>query len=203
MISKDKIEQGMNFEEYYRFLEGLVDRNQTTGKEQDEKLVEYTKLNFFRTKRMLKNTCIPEQKSTLVKSIDQDIYWVLLTEPWCGDAANTVPIIALLATLNIRIDLKIFLRDEHPELMNHYLTGGARAIPKLVCYDKNLVELGNWGPRPKILQTYINELKETNVPSSDELKRQIQIWYNKDTGKSFLNEFDSTLRQWHTHHKVG
>ena len=196
MISEDILRQGLTFKEYYQFSEELIDKKITTGNDQSEQLIEFTKLNFFRTKRILKSIQIPNDYSTTLKHIDTDWTWVLLTEPWCGDAANTVPLIAMLSTLNTRIDLKIFLRDEHPTLMDQFLTNGTRSIPKLICYNKDFVNLGTWGPRPGELENYVTNLKATSTLSSDELKKQIQLWYHNNKGQSFLNEFAVAIMEW-------
>ena len=62
---------------------------------------------------------------------------MVLTEGWCGDAAQVLPVINKIASLSDFIDLKIILRDEHEELMNKFLTNGSKSIPKLVAIDEN------------------------------------------------------------------
>lgn len=200
-VSKEVIGNAMTFPEYFRFTEQLAERK-ITGHLYTEDQLEFTKLNFFRMKRILRNMCIPEKYGNQLRNIDDDWYWLVLAEPWCGDAANHLPVIALLASLNIRIELRILLRDQHPDVMDQYLTNGTRSIPKLICYDKNISELGNWGPRPQQLIDHIHELKETSSLSKDELKRQIQIWYNVDGGNAFLKEFDTQLLQWQRYRKA-
>ena len=194
----------MSFKDYYLLSEKLVHDKQTTGSNPtDADLVGYTKLNFHRTKRILKQVNIPDSISKQIKSIGFKWYWLVLSEPWCGDAANILPIITRLSELNSNIELRIFLRDEHPELMDRFLTDGKRAIPKLVCYDEAFSQLGEWGSRPSALQKFVDQLKKEATVSSAELKTQIQLWYNKDKGQSFLNEFGTQLLQWKEKERVG
>ena len=54
---------------------------------------------------------------------------VVLTEDWCGDAVNTVPVVARFAEA-VGWDLKVLTRDDNPDLMDAHLTNGrSRAIP--------------------------------------------------------------------------
>lgn len=198
---KPAMEKAMTFMEYYRFTEQLANRKITNHTYSPEQM-EYIRLNFFRMKRVLRNLCIPPRYSDQMKNINRDWYWLVIAEPWCVDAANNLPVIAMLAAQNMKIDLRILLRDQHPGVIDQHLTNGARSIPKLICYDQHMVETGKWGPRPKELLDHINELKETSSLSKEELKRQTQIWYNLDIGTSFLKEFTGQLLEWQGYRKT-
>jgi hypothetical protein len=64
--------------------------------------------------------------------------------------------LAKLAELNPLITLRILFRDEHPELMDTYLTNGNRSIPKLVATTADLQhQLFTWGPKPQYLMELI------------------------------------------------
>ncbi|CAF3954212.1 unnamed protein product [Rotaria sp. Silwood1] len=117
-------------------------------------------------------------KETL-QSINEKKYWILITEAWCGDAAQIVPIIGRLAEINSNIELLIILRDENPELMDKYLTNGGRSIPILISLNDKFEEEWHWGPRPKPAQAMVIENKETKAVSHEELKKQIQLWYTE------------------------
>ncbi|MBN8572191.1 MAG: thioredoxin family protein, partial [Ignavibacteria bacterium] len=160
--------------------EELVGQKRTTGLSQNESLVEYTKLNYFRMTRVDKTMVVKFDVKDLIESIDEKKYWILITEAWCGDAAQIVPIIGRLAELNKNIELMIILRDENTELMDKYLTNGARSIPMLISLNKNFEEEWHWGPRPRPAQAMVIENKETQALSSDEMKKQVQLWYAED-----------------------
>ena len=55
------------------------------------------------------------------------------------------------------LELRIVLRDEHPEVMDRYLTNGSRSIPIVIALDEEFRELGHWGPRPRELQAWVME----------------------------------------------
>ena len=111
---------------------------------------------------------------------------LVVTEDWCGDAANTIPIVAKLVAGSPNLDLRVLRRDEHPAVMDRYLTGTARSIPIVIVLDRDFNELGHWGPRPAALQAFVMANRAT-VPK-DELYPQIRKWYARDRGEHTLRE---------------
>lgn len=193
-VTPNNLNNVYTWNEYFEFHEELVNTKKTTGPNQSDDMLHYTALNFQRSKRLNKHFEIPE----IIKATISDLKpqkWILITEPWCGDAAQSVPIIAAIAKQNPGIDLKIVLRDENLELMDEFLTNGSRSIPKLIIAD---VETNNvvasWGPRPESLQNQFLSMRE-NKTSFDELKLFIQNWYNKDKGESILSEVISIAKK--------
>jgi len=120
--------------------------------------------------------------------------WLVISEAWCGDAAQNIPFIAKLAAENSTIDLRFILRDEHPEIMDQYLTNGAKSIPILVMMDENFNDLATWGPRPEPVQKMVMEAKEK--PNLDQPKfiESIHKWYAIDKNKTISNEFKKLLK---------
>jgi hypothetical protein len=190
-----KIKNRYTYEEYMNLSEELVEQKRTTGLSQSESLIEYTKLNYFRMARVDKTMVIKSDVKNAVESIDEKKYWILITEAWCGDAAQIVPIIGRLAELNSKIELTIILRDENPELMNKYLTNGARSIPMLISLNENFEEEWHWGPRPKPAQAIVIENKETLVLSYDEIKKHVQLWYAEDKTNTTQHEITKKIKQ--------
>lgn len=180
VIDISKIKNRYSYEEYMNLSEELVEQKRTTGLSQNESLIEYTKLNYFRMTRVDKTLVVKHDVKDLIESIDEKKYLILITEAWCGDAAQIVPIIGRLAELNKNIELMIILRDENTELMDKYLTNGARSIPMLISLNKNFEEEWHWGPRPRPAQAMVIENKETQALSFDEIKKQVQLWYAED-----------------------
>ncbi len=111
---------------------------------------------------------------------------LVIAEDWCGDASSTVPVLARLADAAPGLELRIVLRDEHPELMDRYLTNGSRSIPIAIALDEEFNELGHWGPRPRELQAWVMEHRLT-VPKA-ELYPQVRQWYARDRGETTLRE---------------
>ena len=116
---------------------------------------------------------------------------LVLVEDWCGDASNTVPIMARWAEEAPGLDLRVLRRDEHPEVMNRYLTHGARSIPIVIVLDGEFEELGHWGPRPAELQAWVVAHKG-EIPKG-ELYPQVRRWYAMDRGATTLREVMQVL----------
>ncbi len=109
---------------------------------------------------------------------------LVLAEDWCGDASNTIPVLARLVDAVPGLELRILRRDENPELMDRYLTNGTRSIPIVIALDRDFTELGHWGPRPAELQSWVLANRLT-VPKA-ELYPQVRRWYARDHGESTL-----------------
>lgn len=180
IIDISKLNNRYTYEEYLKLSENLVEQKRTTGASQSEALIEYTKLNYFRLSRVDKTMVLRSDVQEAVKIVNKKKYWILITESWCGDAAQTVPVIGNLAALNKNIELIVILRDENLETMDKYLTNGTRSIPILISLNEKFEEEWRWGPRPKPAQSIVIENKETKVFSPDEMKKQIQLWYAED-----------------------
>ncbi len=109
-----------------------------------------------------------------------------ISEDWCGDAVNALPVVARLAEEAEGWELRIVGRDDNPELMDRYLTDGSRSIPVVVVFDEGFRELGWWGPRPDELQDWV--LGEGQELDSDERYKHQRRWYARDRGETLLEE---------------
>lgn len=111
---------------------------------------------------------------------------LVIAADWCGDAANTVPVLARLADLIPGMEIRILGRDEHPEVMNAYLTNGTRSIPIAIALSDSFEELGHWGPRPAALQEWV--LAHKKMTPSPQRYAYARKWYAKDKGETTLRE---------------
>jgi hypothetical protein len=111
---------------------------------------------------------------------------LVINEDWCGDASNTVPVIARLAQAVPGIDLRIVKRDENPELMDAFLTSGSRSIPLAIVLRPDWTVAGRWGPRPDELQAFVLAEKKAALRPVDDIYRDVRRWYARDRGESTL-----------------
>ena len=51
-----------------------------------------------------------------VDAVPGDWHLLVLSEDWCGDAVNTVPVVAKLAALSPTLELRVLARDENLDL---------------------------------------------------------------------------------------
>jgi hypothetical protein len=188
-FDKKRIEEGMTFQAYYELTEKLVAEGKTTGPNQSENLAHYTKLNLSRMKRLVKTAVLNDALIEKVNQIKRKTYFLVISEAWCGDAAQNVPLIAKAAEFSSNIELKIILRDDNLDIMDAYLTNGGRSIPKVIAIDaESLDVIGEWGPRPLAAQELMLELKSKGV-SHEEMVEVLQRWYNNDKTTSFQADF--------------
>ena len=181
------IKNRYTYEEYINLMARLTEEQKTSGPVQSPSLIEYTKLNMYRLFRVDKTMVVKHDVKKMIEAISEKKYWILITEAWCGDAAQTVPVIGNLAKLNDNIELIIILRDENPEIIDKYLTNGGKSIPILVSLNENFEEEWHWGPRPKPAQAMVMGNKEAAEPLPfDELKKNLQLWYTED--KTFTTQ---------------
>jgi hypothetical protein len=111
---------------------------------------------------------------------------LVIAEDWCGDASNTVPILARFVSQTPGFELRVIMRDQYPEVMNQYLTNGSRSIPIVIALDDEHTEIGHWGPRPTELQSWVMANRGT-MPKT-ELYPQVRKWYARDRGETTIRE---------------
>lgn len=119
---------------------------------------------------------------------------LVLAEDWCIDTSSTVPLLARLAEQVPGIELRILGRDEHPALMDRYLTNGNRAIPVVIVLDEAFRELAHWGPYAGPLGEWVREHKPPVSPKVEFVKGK-RTWYARDRGETTLRELIALLGQ--------
>jgi hypothetical protein len=192
-IQASQLTNSYTFESYKELVHDLVANGKTSGPDQREDLIHYTELNAKRMKRIEKTTVLNEELKIQISSIQEPMTWILLSEAWCGDAAQIVPVLGEIAAENDLIDLKIILRDEHLDIMDQYLTNGGRSIPKLICLDQEDREIFVWGPRPATIQQVVNDTKAEGITDHAVLVERIQYAYNNDHTRSIQQEMCDIL----------
>lgn len=179
--------KGMSYPDYIDLIDRLLADGKTTGPEQTPERLEKAKLNRQRMKRLEKTyhptAELEEACSKLTFACDM----LVLTEGWCGDASQLVPLLhRMAAESGGRIRDCYLLRDENPELMDHFLTGSSRSIPKAVFVDAETGRvLGSWGPRPASISRRYAEVRGGSNHSKEELHTLLHTWYAEDKGSAF------------------
>jgi hypothetical protein len=158
----------------------------------DVHYLEYVKLNLSRQNRWLKTGELTSETKSTIQSIQQKQQWLLITEPWCGDASHIVPFIVKMADLNPLITLDLQLRDSPESEIDNYLTNGGKSIPMLIVRNEDNSDLFHWGPRPADCQQLYLGLKDSNAPF-EEVKITLQQWYNQNKGVDIQNEIGLLL----------
>jgi Thioredoxin len=182
--------QAMPYADYRQLLERCVAERRTTGLDQSDYLVHYTKLNLARTRRMERTFHLAPQASLALRGIVRQS-WLVITEVWCGDSAQNLPVLAALAGASPKVELGVLLRDEHIPLMDQYLTNGGRSIPKLIAVDAHGKELFTWGPRPRAAQDLVQHnlaLPLAQQAPKEEMAEKLHRWYASNGGAQVQQE---------------
>lgn len=140
-----------------------------------------------------KTARIPEWATERLIATGRDWNLLVLSEDWCGDASNTVPLMARLAEATPRLRLRILKRDENLDLMDRYLTNGSRSIPIAIVLDDKFQPVAHWGPRAADLQDFVLSEKRAGRRQSDEIYKDARRWYERDRGKTTLDELISVI----------
>lgn len=189
----DQLTNCYSYEAYKTFVSDIVSQGKKSGPEQREDLIHYTELNAKRMKRVEKTTVLTEEVKANLLKLSHPMTWLVMSEAWCGDAAQIVPVIGKIAAETEHLDLKIILRDEHLDIMDQYLTNGGRSIPKLICLDEQHREVFSWGPRPKTIQQVVIDTKSEGITDHGILVERIQNAYNQDRSTSIQQELSELM----------
>jgi len=185
---KKYLDRSMSFSEYVLLIDGLLAEGKTTGPNQSEAMVGYGRINRQRMSRLEKTVALDDEVRDIVAANTRRQIWLILTEGWCGDAAQNVPVIEKVAAASDLIETRYILRDENLELMDQYLTDGGRAIPKLIALDaETLNVIFTWGSRPAAAHALFKQRKAEGV-DKPQILEELQRWYNADHGHSVQHE---------------
>ncbi len=191
---RQKFNDGFTYDGFLNHVSSLLVENKTTGPNQSEAMVHYTVMAEKRMHRWNKVLKFTEEQIRSIQSVDHDLKFLAITEAWCGDASHLVPVFNKIAVTNPQFEYRLVLRDEHPDLMEHYLTNGAKSIPILIVINEHFEEIFRFGPRPKPMQKRVLDYKVKQDKPFQEFLQETQVWYNKDKGqttmKEFMEEFD-------------
>jgi hypothetical protein len=185
-------QQTFDYDFYRQWMKDLVAENRTSGPEQTVERIGYTRLNLARMDRQHKTIQLLPEIENLEGRL-RPMNWEVITEAWCGDAAQTLPAIYMIAK-QLHIPLTLTLRDAHPEKIDRYLTNGARAIPKVIMRDSQTgQDLAVWGPRPAPAQQIVLDAKAAGIPS-DEWHVTLHKWYSVDKSFTLQTEMVQLLK---------
>lgn len=181
------LDKGLNYPDY---LQKIKTQLQDLEKSGDEKgYAKYYSINLKRIERLDKSFQLSDEQKARLKSVSRSFKLLIISEGWCGDAAQSMPVVNAMMD-ELGIEQRIVFRDENPALMDNYLTDGARSIPVYIGVDDDGNEIFRFGPRPEQGMEMLKKHKENpEAYTDDEFHKDLQIWYNQDKGESTFNEF--------------
>jgi len=183
------VAEAYTYQAYRQLIDDLLAQGKSTGPKQSEELTAFSALNVKRMERLDKTVKVQPALAAAAAGLRDSYLWLIITEGWCGDAAQLLPIIEAVAqTSGGHLSTRYVLRDEHPELMDQYLTGGGRAMPKLlVLHPDTLAVITHWGPRPAPAQELVIKMKAEGA-THEEFSLQLHTWYAHDRTQTTQTE---------------
>lgn len=194
-IIAESIKEKFSYKEYREYMSALLKQGLSTGHTQNEDLMHYSTLNEVRMNRLDKTIVLPDEAEEALKNLKKEYTLLVISEGWCGDAAQILPVMNKITEATPKLEMEIVLRDDNPQLMDEYLTNGARSIPKLILIEKetNTVR-GSWGPRPHGALQLVLDYKEKHGVFDMDAKTALQKWYLEDKGLSTVEEIVLLLK---------
>lgn len=177
-------DKAMSFEEYLKLAKTLTENPDM----QQEAYREYYDLGLQRMERVDKNYAPKDEEIQQMRGKNFRGNVLIIAEPWCGDAASIVPVVARFL-MAAAVPVRVFLRDENPALIDNFLTNGGRAIPKILIADEDFEVITSWGPRPKFGADLLAKFKANPESySREKFYIDLQRAYAKDKGKEIVAE---------------
>ena len=187
-------EKSFSYQEYKSTFEAIIMRSENNIEASEKEMQHYYTLNWARSKRVEKVYTISDNAKSVLSGLTSKQKWIIITEAWCGDSSQSLPILAALAEYRPDcIEIRICSRDLYPELLELYKTNGSMGIPKLIAIDSNGKELFTWGPRPTKAQEVFDALKHDKLEKS-KIYEAMHLWYAKDKGQTVEKEIVSLLQ---------
>ncbi len=162
---------------YQQYLENF-EKEITNGSISEHK--DKLPINWQRTSRINKTFALEPEELEIIRNTPAPLKWLVITEHWCGDSAQIVPVINKIAEAsNDKIELKIVYRDENLPLMDAHLFKKGRSIPKLLQLNESMRVVDTFGPRPTKAQELVEQLK-ANPETAAKYAEELHKWYAKD-----------------------
>lgn len=188
-------EQGLDYITYRALVDKLLAEGHTTGPDNSEDMLHYSKMNVQRMSRVDKTAILNEALTSTINNLKGKYKLLVITEGWCGDAAQIIPVFNKIALAEpSKFELKFVLRDKNLPLIDSHLTNGGRAIPVLIVLNETAEKvLATWAPRPQVLQTLLKEWKKETTEMLL-IAEKLHGWYAKDKTQTTQAEISNLLK---------
>ena len=156
-----------------------------------------------RTEENYTKASLTAEEKQFFSSLNQVKSILMLAENWCGDVHRNSPMIARIAEAMPGCELRVFLRDQNPDLTDCFLNNGYRSIPIVAFFDKDWNEIGRWIERPGAATQRAFAIRATTVDVATEdkkdaamaeFRKQIQAAYDTAPDKSLWRDTAKEVR---------
>lgn len=183
---------GLDDEGWHRLLRERAEAEPSGLTPEQAEHAAFARLNLHRTLRLERTWQPTPALAARMKRLSVPQTWLVVSEPWCGDSAQCLPCLAVAARLSPLVRLRVLTRDDHPEVMDRFLTRGTRSIPILAGLDDDGRELFRWGPRPAAAQAVVDAAKAAGHAKA-EIQEALHLFYGRDRGRALDGELVTVL----------
>ena len=118
------------------------------------------RVNKERFVRVMREAAIEDEDREALRRLGPGLRILIVTEDWCGDALYSFPALARLVEGEPGVEVRVFLRDKSPDVMDQYLKRGLyRTIPVFVFFDEHMTELARFMERQDVVTELCTVLK--------------------------------------------
>ncbi len=181
ILLKEYLEKAISYDDYMQ----IVEKEANSSNEK----AEFSALNLKRMQRLNKTFSLNDEQKSKLQSITKDCSLLVITETWCGDASQILPVLHKISEA-VGSNMKLVFRDENPELMQEYSYNGTQSIPIVIGVDStNFKEAFRWGPRTKTGTELLKKFKENPESySKEKFHIDLQQFYNHNKGQEIFEE---------------
>ena len=158
-----------------------------------------------RTEENYNKASLTAEEKQFFSGLNQVKYVLMMAENWCGDVHRNSPMIARIVESMPGTELRVFFRDQNPDLTDCFLNNGYRSIPIVAFFDKDWNEVGRWIERPGAATQKMYAIRATTVDVAGEdqtkkdaamaeFRKQVQAGYDTAPDKSLWRETVKEVR---------
>ena len=164
-----------------------------------ETAIEYTKFlkgareNVESMKARYTDLQITEQDLEHLRSLQNELLILVIGTDRCSDTAGNLPILAKMADISSKLQLRILDSDTNAEYHQQFKVNGKRKTPVVLFLSPKFEELCRWVERPNAAYKVINEA--TNHSLENRTKELKKLYSDMEIQRQSVNEFmDLILR---------
>jgi hypothetical protein len=144
-----------------------------------------------RTEDNYAKSALTEEERKAFAGVHDVRYAIMTAENWCGDVHRNSPLVAHVCEAIPGCELRVFFRDQNPDLRDTLLNNGYQSIPVVVFLDKDWNEVGRWIERAHAAtaKTVAIRAKTLDVATPDkqdaamaEYRKMVQAEYDAPGG---------------------
>ncbi|MET3731747.1 thioredoxin family protein [Moheibacter stercoris] len=186
------VNKEISYSEYLDVVKAQMNQMKEEGDPKD--YVQYYFLGLTRMERWNKTFELSTDQKEVLKSIQTDFEFLSISEGWCGDASQILPIVDKIA-IELGVNHRIVFRDENPELMDAYLTDGAKSIPMIIGVKSDGSEKFHFGPRPSAGMEFLYKHKQDPESyTTQDFHKDLHQYYTQNKGMDIFNELIAKIQ---------